>query len=181
MEDSMIIALFTEHNEQAIVECRSKYGRYCRAIILRIVGNEEDAEEIENDVYLKAWQTIPSNAPSSLKLYLGMIARQLSFNHCEKQNAAKRGGYDRLILELDDAVSGTEDDPARRLLVKESLNSFLAGLPDRSRKIFLARYWYAYSPQEIAEAWKTDKHNIEAILCRTRKKLQKHLKENGIL
>ena len=46
MEDSDIVDLYWEREEQAIAETASKYGHYCHTIAYSILGNDEDAEFI---------------------------------------------------------------------------------------------------------------------------------------
>ena len=57
MDDRQIIELYLERSESAISETDKKYGRYCRYIAYNILQSDEDAEEIVNDSYLKAWNT----------------------------------------------------------------------------------------------------------------------------
>ena len=181
MDDQEIVALFWARDERALEECRRQYGKYCRSIAMRLVSSSEDTEEIENDVYLKAWQTIPPNKPLTLKRYLGMITRQLALDRCRIISAEKRTGYQNLLSEIEDVVSDKEDDPVMRLVFIDTMNRFLSDLPDRSRKMFVQRYWYAYSIDEIAAAWKTNKRIVEMVLYRTRKRLHNYLKKEGVL
>ena len=45
MEDSLIVDLYFERNEQAIAETQNKYGRLCTKIAAGILKRYEDAEE----------------------------------------------------------------------------------------------------------------------------------------
>ena len=83
MEDNRIVDLYFERSESAISETENKYGRYCHYIAYQILENDEDAKEIVNDTYLKVWNNIPPNRPNSLKSFVGMISRQLSFDYYE--------------------------------------------------------------------------------------------------
>jgi RNA polymerase sigma-70 factor (ECF subfamily) len=99
MEDKQILDLYFERSESAISETDRKYGRYCHYIANRILENDEDAKEIVNDTYLKAWNTIPPNRPDPLKPYVGMLSRQLSLDRYDKYHAQKRGGQVTLVLD----------------------------------------------------------------------------------
>ncbi len=49
----------------------------------RIVGERAEAEECENDAYLRAWQTIPPHEPRGyLFAYLAKIIRNLALDRC---------------------------------------------------------------------------------------------------
>ena len=106
MEDKQIVDLYFERSESAISETDKKYGRYCHYIAYRILENDEDAKEIVNDTYLKAWNTIPPNRPDPLKPYVGMLSRQLSLDrheeyHTQGGNGAPLDVFGTLVLPLE--------------------------------------------------------------------------------
>ena len=49
MDDSKIIDLYWQRDEKAIEETDSKYGAYCRAVSMNMLGVREDAEECVSD------------------------------------------------------------------------------------------------------------------------------------
>ena len=57
MTDESIIELFWNRSEAAISETEQLYGRYFHSIAYGILWDEEDAKEVVNDTYLKAWET----------------------------------------------------------------------------------------------------------------------------
>lgn len=147
MEDREIVNLYWERNSNAIKETASKYGGYCKAIAKNILGNNEDAEECVNDIYLNTWNSIPPNRPNVLSTYLGKITRNLSFDRFRQRHADKRGGGEiELVLdELGECVSGA-DSVEQKVEKKElirAINSFLDTLSQEKCNIFLCRYWCA--------------------------------------
>lgn len=60
MDDSQIVALYWQRDEQAIVETDAKYGSYCMKISQNILSDRADSEENVNDAYLHAWATMSS-------------------------------------------------------------------------------------------------------------------------
>ena len=82
--------------------------------------------------------------------------------------------------ELEECVEGRsiEDElQARRLT--ELLNSFLSGLPRENRIIFVKRYWYLASVQQISEEMDCGEGKVKMSLHRTRKKLKEYLRKEG--
>ena len=180
--DERIIALFWERSEEAIRETEKVYGRYLHYISYGILKNDEDAKETVNDVYLKAWNVIPPQRPNPLKAFLGRMARQLSINRLEERLAQKRGGgqYALALEELEECISHPhEEDPADGIALQDALNKFLRSLPREARRIFLRRYWYMQSVEEIAKALSVSESKVKSVLFRTRKKLKEHLKKEG--
>lgn len=182
MEDQQIVDLYFARSESAIAETDKKYGRYCYSIAFRILENDEDAKEIVNDTYLKTWNTVPPNRPDPLKPYVGMISRQISLDRYEEDHAQKRGGQVPLVLEeLAECIPDGDSraDIGESVALRDALARFLRSLPDRTRDIFLQRYWYSCSVAEIAEGYGMRENSITVLLHRTRKKLKAHLKKEG--
>lgn len=181
MEDKDIVKLYVARDEAAIVETRKKYGRYCHFIAARITGNDQDAEEIVSDVYLKAWNTIPPHRPESLKAYMGMLTRGLAVNRLEENTAAKRSG--NVTAPLDELAECLPDREAGQMpesvALRDSLDRFIEGLPERDRRVFLQRYWYACPVAEVASDCGMTVSHVTVVLLRLRKKLKAHLEKEG--
>lgn len=63
MDDTRIVDLYWSRSQQAIAESKAKYGVCCRGIAYRILQCNEDADECENDTYLRAWNAMPPSRP----------------------------------------------------------------------------------------------------------------------
>ena len=90
MDDTRIIALFTERDEHAIEETAAKYGRLCLQVANNLLANPEDANECVNDTYLGLWNAIPPAEPENLAAYACRITRNLAMKRLDAANAAKR-------------------------------------------------------------------------------------------
>lgn len=182
MDDTLIIELFLLRDEEAIRQCQEKYSPYCRFIISNVLSDEEDLKEVLSDVFLKAWNTIPSSPPKSLKSYLGMLCRQLSLNKIKEKQAKKRNSkFDLILDELEECIADplSNDEMVDAIAFRESMNKFLAMLPVKSRRIFIARYWYSCSISQIAKEYSLKESNVTVLLTRIRKKLKEYLIKEG--
>jgi RNA polymerase sigma-70 factor (ECF subfamily) len=185
MDDREIVELFWARSERAIGAAAEKYGRYCRSIAYNILRNNEDAEECVNDAYSRAWNAIPPARPERLSAYLGKIIRNLAFDRYERERAQKRGAGElaAALSELEDCVP----DAVRTLesllegeAITAALNAFLAELAPASRRVFMRRYWYSDSLDEIAKNGGMTVGKVKSILFRARKKLKSNLEKEGI-
>ncbi len=185
MEDRDIIALYEARDERAIRESAEKYGGYCHRLAYRIVGDERDAEECVSDTWLRTWDSIPPQKPSSLKYYLAKIVRNSALNRYKEKSRQKRGG-DRMLApleELAEVVSASADmeTELRRLALKEAMNRFLRGLSQDDRGIFLRRYFFAESHEEIAKRFHLKETAVRVKLSRIRQKLRDFLEKEELL
>lgn len=183
MDDSKIVQLYFDRNEQAIPATADKYGNYCTSIAKNILGNHQDAEECVNDTYLNTWNAIPPHRPKMLSTFLGKIVRNLAFNRYKHNTADKRGGGEitAVLDELAGCVSGN-DDVEQAYEHKElvaAINDYLGTLPAEKRNIFVCRYWYTDSISDIAAQYNMTYAAVSMELNRLRTKLHNYLIERG--
>lgn len=183
MEDTKIVQLYWNRDQNAITETATKYGNYCTSIAKKILGNKEDAEECVNDTYMNAWNSMPPHRPNMLSTFLGKITRNLSFNRYKHNNAGKRGGSEisAVLDELSECVSG-KDNVEQEIEYKElvkAIDSFLDTLSPEKRSIFICRYWYTDSISEIAKQFNMRENTVSMALNHIRTMLQKYLTERG--
>ena len=183
MKDEAIINLYWARDEAAIDESERSYGRYLRGVAYGILRDREDAEEMVNDTWLKAWASIPPERPTYLKGFFGRITRQLSLNRLERETAEKRGGgeYRAALDELEECIPDGQSggDPADRIALQDALNRFLRELPEEQRNVFIRRYFYMEPVSGIAEACGMSVSKVKSMLMRTRDRLRKRLLEEG--
>ena len=185
MDDQRIISLYFKRDEQAIADTAQKYGKYCFSVAKNILPNEQDCEECVNDTYMRAWNTMPSERPSKLGVYLGRIVRGLSIDLLRKKGAEKRGGKQYLLSlsELEECVDGapSAEDKLNEKLLGEAISRYLYSLPAESRTVFVCRYFFCDSIEEIAKCKGCSQSKIKSLLFRTRKGLKAFLESEGFL
>lgn len=184
MDDPQIVELYFARSEAAIQETDRKYGRYCYTIAYNILSNPQDSEESVSDTYLSAWNSMPPRRPAKLSTFLGKLTRNISIDRWRTANAQKRGGGEVALAleELGECVSG-QPGAEEALLQKELaawLNRFLEKLSAEERSVFLCRYWYVNSLEEIAKKTGFSVGKIKSMLHRIRNKLERQLETEGL-
>ena len=183
MEDGKIIDLYLARDESAIRETAAKYGARLRAIAFAILESCESAEECENDTYLEAWRRIPPNEPRGyLFEYLGRITRHLAIDECRRMKSEKRRAeYCELTQEMAECLPGGEDVESR--LEAEALSGiitdFLLGCPKEQRAVFIRRYWFFESIEEIGRCFGFSQSKVKSMLYRMREALKVRLEKEG--
>lgn len=182
MNDEKIIELFLARDEKAITETEANYGVKLRCIATKILHNEEDAKESVNDTYLKAWNTIPPEKPRYFFAYLAKICRHCAFGKLDWKHAKKRKAT---IVELTSEIEccipdNRADMDIDRNKIGKLLNCFLDDLPYENRMIFMRRYWYGDSIQEISMRYGFGESKVKTQLHRTRKKLHAFLESEEV-
>lgn len=184
MDDKSIVDLYWQRNENAIRETDTRYGSYCRIIAYNVLTDSEDADECVNDTWLRAWNSMPNQRPLQLAPYLGKISRNLAISRLRKRNNLKRGnGMNNLAFEeLGDCLdSGTNVESEIEIKeLSEHIRTFLSGLDKEQRYIFIARYWYMASIEEIADKFGFSQSKVKSALMRTRNQLRNYLEVNEL-
>ena len=76
-------------------------------------------------------------------------------------------------------ASGGVEQEVEAAALAESLNRFLESLPQEKRVLFVRRYWYRCSVEELA-AWSGRRRGaVSAALFRLRQDLREHLEREG--
>jgi RNA polymerase sigma-70 factor (ECF subfamily) len=179
-----LIQLYFNRDEQASVETYRQFGGYCYTIANNILGNAQDAEECVNDVMIRLWERIPPNRPDNFYGYITVLTRRIACTRFNAARAKKRGGGEATVAfdELDEcAGNDSVDEQIDRMALGESLNTFLGTLKPDHRAIFMQRYWYFCTVEEIAKNLHLTKSKVTVTLMRTRTKLRKYLEEEGFL
>ncbi len=184
MDDKQIVDLYWERSEKAINETAVKYGGYCYSVANNILNNRADAEECVNDTYLSAWNSMPPHRPSVLSTFLGKITRRISIDKWRKSGAEKRGGGQTAVVldELSECIpdKNSVEHTVDAQILADVINSFVKGLSDKDRHVFLCRYFYLDSVESIAARFGYSQSKVKSMLYRTRQKLRTRLEKEGL-
>jgi RNA polymerase sigma-70 factor (ECF subfamily) len=150
----------------------------------RILGNQQDAEDVAQDVFVMVYRKAESfRGESGLSTWLYRIAVNLSLNRLRRRK------WDRLfgILTLSEAESEEtidrmeapeQDRPDRQLEANERsriLTDLLNTLPEKQRVAIILHKIEGLSHQEIAEILQISLSSVESLVHRAKRNLQKKL------
>lgn len=185
MEDEAIVSLYWQRNESAIRETERKYDRYLTKIAMNILADREDSRESVNDTYLAAWNSMPPHRPGVLSTYLGKITRRISIDRFRYRNREKRrqSEYEISLSELGDCVSGgnTTEAAVNVKLLADAIGIWLRLQPEENRNLFLCRYYFLDSLQEVAKTCGITESKCKTVLFRMRKSLKEYLEKEGFV
>lgn len=184
MKDREIVNLFWERSPQAVDVLDYAYGNQLRHLAENILGDPRDAEECVNDAYLGMWEGIPPARPHPLLPYALKVVRNLCLKRYHWNTAKRRNSqFDVAFSELEGCLaSGSSPEEHQDLQeLRAVLEKFLQSMSQRDRILFLGRYWYGSSYQELAVRLGITENNAMVRLSRLREKLRKYLLQKGVL
>jgi RNA polymerase sigma-70 factor (ECF subfamily) len=139
--------------------------------------NLSDAEELYQEVYLKAWQDVGSlRVQNSAKPWLLRIARNICLNHLRKKR------QDRRLFSENQFPTVERDTPEMSIIRRElrlALKGAVQRLPTGFRDVFVMREYGQLSYEEISETLGIKIGTVMSRLSRARRSVLEELEENG--
>lgn len=145
------------------------------SLALRMVGDREEAADLAQEAFLKAWQGLPAfQGDSSFATWMYRLAANVCIDFLRKRR--RRQGAEP-AFSLDDGEAGWsepadwEQDPQRKLEQAELSRAVARGLealPDHHRQILTLRELAGLSYQEIGQALDLDPGTVKSRLARAR-------------
>lgn len=183
MDDEEIVKLFLRRDENSIRRSKEKYGKRLNTISKNITLDSFTADEVENDTYFRAWESIPPKEPYSyLFAFLARIARNLSLTICRDRSRLKRSAF---IVELSEEMEQCIPDKCdieaelEGDMLMNSVSDFLKSVTEEKRNIFMRRYWYMDSVESISKRFGISESKVKTTLFRLRNELKAYLESEG--
>ena len=151
-----------------------------------------DREAMAKSPVIWMLNTLDRSAPPRIQLafsfdknILANWVSAISFSRFRQSSAKKRGGgsMQAVLDELAEVIADPSDveDALDAHELSETVRKFIRELPEREGDVFLRRYFFSESMEEIAGAYGITVNNTAVILSRTRKKLRLRLIREGYL
>ena len=155
-------------------------------LALRMLGNAQDAEDVSQEAFLKAYRSLNSfRGDSKFSVWLYRIVSNLCLDLLRRR---KRQDASSLSVEDEDGQSVQLDIPdeelsAERLLEKkltrDAVRRGLQQLPEDARQILLLREIQGLSYEEIGRVLDLEAGTVKSRIFRARKKLCAFLLADG--
>ena len=167
-----------------------RYQRQAVAVSYRLLGNSQDALEVTQDAFLKAFSSLASlQKPDAFGGWLMRIVSNLSLNYRRSRRTRSQLPLDDLLgpsnAQRSDPAAGGEwlggsGDPVRKLEGQElgqKLQQALDQLPEKQR-LAIVMFTIEQMPQkEVAQALHCSVEAVKWHVFQGRKKLREMLKE----
>ena len=154
--DAELIALVTRGDQDALVTLYERYSRAVYSFSLRIVGDAQVAEEILQEVFVRAWQQGGSfqSARGSLITWLLSITHNLSIDEVRRRKRrpqkAESEEPESILATLPDEGIDVEEEVWLSSL-RVSIQDALRQLPAAQREAIELAYFQGLTQREIAD------------------------------
>lgn len=151
-----------------------EYGERLYWHVRSLVVSHEDADDLMQDIYLKAWNSLPSfKGDSGLFTWLWRIATNESLNFLRWKKvryALQFQDLSDVLAHKVEAASDFDGDAAEAALQKA-----IAALPAKQKAVFCMRYYEELPFSQIAEITGTSEGALKASYHQAKKKIEESL------
>ena len=174
--DDELLALFRSiaTKENAFTQIVDRYKKKLYWHIRRLVIVHEDADDILQNTFIKAWKGLENfREDSKLYTWLYRVATNESLTHLEKLKRTRA-----------DSFTGDEDHMAKRVRADEyfdakklewKLQLAIQSLPEQQRIVFNLRYFDEMPYKEMSEILKVTEGSLKASYHHAAKKIEDYL------
>jgi RNA polymerase sigma-70 factor (ECF subfamily) len=181
--DEELVDAFQRGDTSAFDELVSRWQRRIMGAIYRVVGREEDARDICQEAFLKAYRALGGfkrEARFSSWMY------QIALNLCRDRLRRRRG---RTFLALDDASGADEILPGMHVDAVEDVEvadlsrlvaAAVAALPEEQREVIVLKEYEGMTFVEIAQTLQVPVSTVKTRLYRGLGVLRVALEQKGV-
>jgi RNA polymerase sigma-70 factor (ECF subfamily) len=169
LNDNQLIKEIKVGNQGAFAILVKKHASKFYAVAFRILGNQTDAEDIIQDLFLKLWKTPDiwqegRGAKFSTWFYRIITNKCIDFQRKKKPDQ---------ILEGYDVVDNSNlEEDLDTIERKKMIEKMLQELPERQRIAISLCFYEGFSNQEAAEIMQLNIKALESLLMRAKKTLK---------
>lgn len=150
--------------------------------IVRMLGNLEGADDIAQEVFLRAWKSAPRYRPEAkFTTWLLTIVRNLVFNECRKRRRPGNVSLDSSTpdhehnLEMPDSTTPSADSLLAEKELQAAIDQALSQLGESARLAIILRRFEDMPYEEIAGVLKLSVPAVKSLLFRARADLRRQL------
>jgi RNA polymerase sigma-70 factor (ECF subfamily) len=188
-----VLAAARGGDEAAFAALVEPYRRELHVHCYRMLGSFEDAEDLVQETFLRAWRSRTSfQGRSTFRAWLYRIATNACLDFLERRprtiaasgNAAEAPWLQPFPDRLLDEAAPRDEEPEAAVVSKETIElAFLVAiqhLPPRQRAVLIARDVLDWSARETAALLETSVASVNSALQRARARLKEHLPEGRL-
>ena len=157
LTDDMLVALYSKGNDKAFDELLSRYQGKIFNYILFIVRNQELAEDIFQETFVKAIVTMQQGrytADGKFGAWITRIAHNLVIDSFRQERSENTISNDETEVDLLNDADLCDDNVEMQMINDQTLidvRRLVDALPDNQREVVYMRYYQDLSFKEIAE------------------------------
>lgn len=179
VSDLELVQEVRKGKRQAFTELMRRYQKRVYWTARRIVGGHEEADDIAQETFIKAYLSLDGfRGDSSFFTWIYRIAINLSLNAVRKQQVVRYVRQSEII----NWMLPSKENPDDELVARETLSLVeraIATLPEKQRSVFVMRFYEELPYEEISKILHTSVGGLKANYFHAVRKVRDSLKNEG--
>lgn len=178
--DTEIISRVLQGEQQIFTELVNRYKNYVFSLILKFTDNREDAEEISQDVFVKAYRSLADfRGESKFSTWLYTITRKSSITFLRKRKLDTTSiDNEKMQVQLENKDSGFRANLVEAKSRQAMVNQAIAMLSPDDAQIITLFYKAEQSLEEIGVILGMEPNNVKVRLHRARGRLKEKMEKH---
>ncbi len=187
--DSELVERARDGDDNAFGALVDRYGKLVYNVAYSKVGNADDAADVSQEIFLKAWRSLAGfRGDSSFSTWLCRIAVNASLDYIRKNrrtvtvSLTRADDEDDERPETDIADGSVEADPvagAERTETVELVRRAIDALPPEAREIIVLRDMHGMAYSDIADVMGLELGTVKSRINRARTQIKEYLVSRG--
>ncbi len=186
VSEKKIIEKVLGGDANAFEELVLKYEKTVYNLALRMVGDRDDASDMTQEAFIKAYGSLSSfRGDSKFSVWIYRITTNVCLDFLRSKSRKQQVSLTVSDDDDEDAqldIPDPSSDPEQQLMQKMSMQSVEEGLktlPDKQRQILVMRELGGMSYAEIGKALSLEEGTVKSRIFRARKRLCTFLLDSG--
>jgi len=185
IDDESLLRRIVQARPEALSELYDRYARLVFSVAHNATGDSASAEEITQDVFVRAWERAGQYRPDlgTVRTWLASIARHRSIDHLRRLGARVEGqsvSWD----EIEDGPgievpSGSTQQEAELSMLRAEVRAAVGQLPEEQKQALALAYFRGYTQGEIATALGLPLGTVKTRIRLAMDKLRAALQDQG--
>jgi RNA polymerase sigma-70 factor (ECF subfamily) len=177
-KEELLVKRAKRGDVSAFSELVRRYERYVLNLVYRTLGRSEDAEDIAQEAFVKAFLNIKKfKEESKFSTWLSKIVINLCMDKIREKANKEENLEEGVWLTIPQSSYYSPEETVERLEIQERIKKAVMSLPEDLRIVFVLREFEDLSYQEISEMLDIPIGTVESRLYRARMKLRSLLKD----
>lgn len=182
MDEAELIRLAASGGRDAFSALMERYEQRVYHQALRLVGNPEDAADVTQEVFFKAWRGLPRfQGDSAFSTWLYRLANNAAIDllRREKKRRGDAALDDPAVPALSPDPSPTPQQALEAKELRQAVADGLARLSGEHRRVLVLRELNGLSYEQIGQILGLPAGTVKSRIARARLALAKILRESG--
>jgi RNA polymerase sigma-70 factor, ECF subfamily len=181
LSDNELVKIVREKDQERYAEIVERYQTRLFVYIYRLVGNKEEAEDLLQDVFVKAYRNLNSyDTERKFSSWIYRIAHNEAVNYIKRKSLKRFISLETITTTKDKLDSSSIEEGADKAWLRKEVSKEVSDaidrLPFKYKQVLTLRYYSEQSYEEIGEILGKPVNTVGTLINRAKKKLADELR-----